>query len=301
MKALINTPQGLLPRDVDDPEPAAGQALVAVRAFSVNRGELALLRSRTGDWAPGQDIAGVVVEPAADGSGPRPGDRIAAQVDQAGWAELAAVDTDRLAVLPGPVDIEPAAALPLAGLTALRTLRLGGDLLGRRVLVTGANGGVGRFQVELAAAGGARVTAVAAAAHAEDLRALGASDVVTTPAAADGRYELITESVGGRSLTEALTRAAPGGTIVLFGGSGGGKTPIDVYDFIGHEGVTLVSYLSYAHPEPPGADLARLVDLVARGRLHPTVGHLDSWTRTTEALTALEQRRFPGKGVLTIP
>lgn len=301
MKALINTPQGLLTRDVDDPKPTANQALVAVRAFSVNRGELALLRARTQDWAPGQDIAGVVVEAAADGSGPQPGDRIAAQIDQAGWAELAAVDTNRLAVLPGHVGIEQAAALPLAGLTALRTLRIGGDLLGRRVLITGANGGVGRYQIELATARGARVTAVASATHAEELRTLGASDVVATPGDAHGLYDLVTESVGGRSLAESLAKAAPAATIVLFGSSSGEKTPIDIYDFIGHESVKLVSYLSYAHPEPPGPDLALLVDLVARGQLHPTVSQLTSWTQTKDTLTALEERKFPGKAVLTIP
>jgi len=82
---------------------------------------------------------------------PAVGTRIVALVEQAGWAELAAVPAGRLAPLPAEVATEQAAALPLAGLTALRTLRLAGDLLGRRVLVTGANGGVGRIQIQLAA------------------------------------------------------------------------------------------------------------------------------------------------------
>jgi len=98
------------------------------------------------------------------------------------------VPTSRLAPLPADVGIEQAAALPLAGLTALRTLRLAGDLLGRRVLVTGANGGVGRIQIQLAAAAGAQVTAVARAEHEKELLALGASSVVADPAAAVGLY-----------------------------------------------------------------------------------------------------------------
>ncbi len=273
---------------------------MGVSAFSVNRGELALLQARTDAWRPGQDLAGVVLDAAADGSGPPPGTRVTAQVEQAGWAEVVPVPTDRMAALPDAVSIEQAAALPLAGLTALRTLRLGGDLLGRRVLVTGANGGVGRFQVELAANAGATVTAIAAAAHETGLLALGASDIAETTAAADGLYDLITESVGGDSLAAALTKVAPGRTIVVFGSSSGQKAPIDVYDFIGHEGARLVSYLSYAHPVPPQSDLQILAGLVAAGRLHPALGLVTDWSQLNEALTAIEKRRLSGKAVLTI-
>jgi NADPH:quinone reductase-like Zn-dependent oxidoreductase len=271
-----------------------------VRAFSVNRGELALLAARTEDWRPGQDLAGVVVEAAADGSGPQPGTRVAAQVEQAGWAEFVPVPTDRLVELPDEVSLEQGAALPLAGLTALRVLRLGGDLLGRRVLITGANGGVGRFQTELASLAGAHVTAVADARHEKDLMALGAATVVASTADAGGDQHLIAESVGGDSLAAALTKVAAGGTVVVFGTSSQTKTPIDVYDFIGHEGARLVSYLSYAHPEPPGPDLRTLVDLVAADRLHPTLGLVADWALLGDVLSDLEHRRLSGKAVLTI-
>jgi NADPH:quinone reductase-like Zn-dependent oxidoreductase len=93
MKAIVNTPAGVGIADVDAPRPTCDEALVAVRAFSINRGELALLAARTDNWRPGQDIAGVVVEQAADGSGPPPGARVVALVEQAGWSELAAVPT----------------------------------------------------------------------------------------------------------------------------------------------------------------------------------------------------------------
>src|SRR5216117_2851572 len=136
MKALVNTSEGLVIKTTTDPIPTASQALVAVRAFSVNRGELALLAARTEDWRPGQDIAGVVVEPAADGSGPTAGARVMALAEDSGWAELAAVSTARMAELPDSVDIEHAAALPLAGRAALNTLRIGGNLIGKRVLIT---------------------------------------------------------------------------------------------------------------------------------------------------------------------
>ena len=300
VKAIVNTPDGPGIAAVDDPRPAAhNEALVAVRAFSLNRGELALLEARTERWRPGQDVAGVVVEPAGDGSGPAVGSRVVALVEQAGWAELAAVPTDRLAVLPDQVSIERAAALPLAGLTALRTLRLGGNLLGRRVLVTGASGGVGGTQVQLAVAAGAEVTAVAGARHHENLLARGVTSVVNDPAAVQGLYDLVADWVGGASLAAALGKVAPRGTVVLGSGSPD-KTPINIYDFFGHEGARIVAYLSYAHPEPPGPDLATLARLVATGRLDPVVGLVTSWTRLQDAITVLTQRRLAGKAVLTV-
>jgi NADPH:quinone reductase-like Zn-dependent oxidoreductase len=299
MKAIVNSPAGPVIAAVDDPRPASGEALVAVRAFSVNRGELDLLQARTDGWRPGQDIAGVVVEQAADGSGPAAGARVVALVEQAGWAELAAVPVSRLAPLPAQVGIEQAAALPLAGLTALRTLRLAGGLLGRRVLITGANGGVGRIQIQLAAAAGAEVTAVARPQHEKELLALGASSVVADPAAADGLYDLVADWVGGPSLAAGLGKVAPRGTVVL-GSSNTEKTPVNIYDFFGHEGAQLVSYLSYAYPEPPGPDLTTLAGLVAAGRLDPAVGLTFPWTRLRDALTALAERRISGKAVLTV-
>jgi NADPH2:quinone reductase len=299
MKAIVNTPDGPVIKLVADPLPAANEALVAVRAFSVNRGELALLSTRTEDWRPGQDIAGVVVEPAADDSGPSAGKRVVALVEGGGWAELAAVPTSRLAELPDQVDIEEAAALPLAGRTALRSIRLGGNLLGKSVLVTGASGGLGQFQVQLATLAGAAVTAVARDDAVSLLTSYGAKSVVPTIDAAAGSYELITESVGGQSLHTALGKITPGGTIVLLGASSGEKTPIDIYDFIGHESARIVSYLSYAEPAP-AADLQTLVDLVAAGKLKIALGFQADWKRTTDALDALGKRTIHGKAVLTV-
>lgn len=299
MRAVVNTIKGPVVTGVDDPRPRGDETLVAVRAFSLNRGELALLKTRTDDWRPGQDIAGVVVEPAADGTGPAAGTRVVALVEAAGWAELAAVPVERTAILPDTVSVEQAAALPLAGLTALRTLRLGGDLLGRRVLVTGANGGVGRLQAQLAALAGAEVTAVARPERQKELLAFGARAVVVAPEAAEGLYDLVADWAGGPSLATGIAKIRPGGTVVV--GSGNAeKTPLNLYDFFGHEGARLVGYLSYAYPEPPGPDLSTLVGLVASGRLDPSVGLSLPWEHLDEALSALAERRLSGKAVLSI-
>jgi NADPH:quinone reductase len=303
VRAVVNTPNRPAPtaiHNVQEPAPKADEALVTVRAFSLNRGELALLATRPAGWRPGQDVSGVVLEAAADGSGPKPGTRVAGLVDAAGWSELAAVPTSRLAILPDRLAIEDAATLPLAGLTALRTLRLGGDLLGRRVLVTGASGAVGRLQTQLAAARGAHVTAVARTTHAPQLLKLGAARVVAEPAAAEGSFWLITESLGGDSLNAAIAKVTPGGTVVVFGNTSGQPTTVGPLDFIGHEGARLVSFMSYASEQPFGPDLQLLVDLAAGGRLRPMLGYTADWSRLNDAIAAFRQRRFGGKAVLTI-
>src|SRR5260221_9679714 len=163
MGALVATGSSATPLEigtVDEATAEAGQSIVEVRAISISRGELRLLAMRPEGWRPGQDIAGVVSHAAADGSGPPVGTRVVAMVDQAGWGERVAVPSSRLGVLPDGVSFAQAASLPVAGLTALRTLRLGGFLLGRNVLVTGATGGVGHFAVQLAARAGAHVVGI---------------------------------------------------------------------------------------------------------------------------------------------
>jgi NADPH2:quinone reductase len=131
--------------EVAQPSLLASEALVRVEAFSVNRGETFLLEKPPDGWRPGKDIAGVVVRAAADGSGPAAGQRVVGHPPAAGWAEYVSVPADSLAELPADVSFVAAAALPLAGLTALRLLRMAGNVTGRRILLTGASGGVGHY------------------------------------------------------------------------------------------------------------------------------------------------------------
>ncbi|WP_027037736.1 zinc-binding dehydrogenase [Mesorhizobium ciceri] len=304
MLALVissDSATGLSISELAEPQPASNEALVSVHATSLNRGELRLLSIRPNGWIPGQDIAGIVERAAADGSGPAVGARVAALVDQAGWAQRVAVPTDRLAVLPDDVSFAAAATLPVAGTTALRTLRHGGDLAGQQVLITGASGAVGRFQIQLAREQGASVTAIAATRHAEDLRGLGAEQVVEAIDLAEEPFSLITESVGGKSLAHAIERVAPGGTIVMFGSSSGDLTPIGFRQFVpDHEGARLQTFAYYTSGPGIGEDIASLLALVAAGRLETRVALTVPWTDIAEALNALRQRSFSGKAVLTI-
>ena len=304
MLALVmssDSTTGLRFAEAKEPQLLANEALVSVHTTSLNRGELRLLTIRPNGWIPGQDVVGIVERAAADGSGPAVGARIVALVDEAGWAERVAVSTDRLAVLPDDVSFVSAATLPVAGTTALRTLRQGGDLEGQQVLITGASGAVGRFQIQLAREQGATVTAIAAARHTEDLRGLGAQQVVESIELAKGPFSLITESVGGQSLAHAIARVAPGGTIVMFGSSSGELTPVGFRQFVpGHEGTRLQTFAYYTSGSGIGADIASLLALVAAGRLETRVSLTVPWTDIAQALDALRKRSFSGKAVLTM-
>lgn len=305
MLAIVNAPNSKTTvehREVPEPSPLPHEAIVEVRAASINRGELRLLATRADGWRPGQDVSGVVVKQAADGSGPKAGARVVAWVDQAGWAERVAAPTNRVAELPDSVSHEAAATLPVAGMTALRALRLGGQLLGRRVLITGAAGGVGRFAVELAARSGAIVSGVAASPErAKGLKELGASEVVNDIKEVSGPFDLILESVGGPSLSAAVNLVTADGVIVIYGSSSGQPSTLGFGDFTGRP-ARLHAFFVYRSGEPPtfGSDLALLVSLIARSQLHPEIGFKGSWRSPQPAFEALRDRQVNGKAVLTI-
>ena len=303
MLAIVNTPGGAAPvelREIAEPQPAANEALVEVRAFSLNRGELRLFQIRPEGWRPGQDISGVVVKQAADGSGPAAGTRIVALTDNAGWAERAAVPSHRMAALPDNARFEAAAALPVAGLTALRSLRHGAPLLGKRVLITGAAGGVGHMAVQIAAKSGARVSAVVGAPErGRHLR--GAVEIVEGIDRAKGPFALILESAGGASLAAAVACIEARGTIVIFGNSSGEPTSVNFRDFAEHPNARIQSF-SYFTSEAEdrfAPDLALLAALVGDGSLKPALVE-NSWRDLAKVGPELRDRRIAGKAVFRI-
>lgn len=304
MKALIPAPDlpGLVSiENVEEPSPAPNEAVVEVATFSVNRGETYLLEGPRPGWRPGKDLAGVVVKAAADGSGPGVGARVVGHAEEAAWAERVAVPTDRLAVLPDAVSLTDAAALPLAGLTALRLTRVTGPLAGRRVLLTGASGGVGHYFVELAASQGALVTAVSGSAtRGERLLELGAARVITDLAQADATYDIAIDSVGGESLRETWHRLVEDGLLIWLGQASRQPPALDYFDWDGAMSVTIrkFNYLDSSHSEAD--DLATLVRLVSTGRPHSELGLVEDWARTGEAIGQLLDRKVRGNAVLTI-
>src|SRR5437773_4607513 len=208
-RAVVVDPEApgrLVIRSVPEPTPDRGEAIVRVRAISLNRGEVRRAGMAAAGWRPGWDLAGVVERAAADGSGPSVGARVVGFLPEGAWAQRVAVPKNALAVLPDKVTFSQAATFPVAGLTALLALSKAGPLLGKRVLVTGATGGVGDFAVQLARLGGAHVTAsVRRADQVPAVRALGAHDVVVGDEIPRlPKHDLIIESVGGKTLGSAL-------------------------------------------------------------------------------------------------
>lgn len=289
--------------EVPDPSPLPNQALVSVRAVSINRGECVRLMDLPPGSVTGWDLAGVVEQAAADGSGPPAGSRVVGMVNPGAWAQLVAVPTDTLAVLPDSVSFAQAATLPIAGMTALIALQIGGTPIGRRVLVTGATGGVGRFAIQLAALGGAHVTAlVRDLAQREVLTRLGAHEVVTE---LDGEWDVVVEGVGGKVLGEAIRHVAARGTVVSFANTTPDETSFPTRDLFGRApGAKVQGLLVFPelkHVTGGGtALLTDLAQLVGEGRLDCSIEREADWDNAGAQVRALLDRTVTGKVVLNV-
>jgi NADPH:quinone reductase-like Zn-dependent oxidoreductase len=295
-------------REVDVPMPRDNEAVVAVKAFSLNAGEVRDALSSATVTRPGWDLAGVVEKPAANGAGPAKGARVVGLSMRGGaWAQRVSVPADALAVLPDGVSHADASTLPVAGLTALYGLARAGALLGRDVLVKGASGGVGRFVCRLAALSGASVTAVVRSPDVEtQLRADGVGEVIVgEPAqlkARGSRYALVFDTLGGASLAQSLTVLAKGGMCVVCGNSADQPTTFDARSFYHQGRVALMGlYLGAELDQRPACEglsvLARLVD---DGRLRPPIEAEASWSEIAEVAVRLTRREIRGKAVLHV-
>ena len=285
------------------------EATLRVKALSLNRGEVkrALTMSAAGA-RPGWDIAGVVEQAAADGSGPPAGSRVVGVLSTGAWAQTIRVPVSQLAVLPAEVSFAQAATLPVAGLTALLALRKGGLLLGHKVLVDGASGGVGHFAVQIAAAAGAVVHAhVRHSGQAAALAPYCTGGVVVAPtleaARASGPYHLVVDSIGGEALGTALSMLTPDGACVTFGISESDTCTFNSAQFFRAGGTRLHGIMMFDEihrGEPASECLALLLRLIQQGRLVPQIAIEAPWSEAQAVAEKLMARAYAGKSVLHV-
>jgi NADPH:quinone reductase-like Zn-dependent oxidoreductase len=324
MKAIAQDrygpPDVLELRDVPKPTPGDNEVLVRVHAAAVNaldwhymRGDPYVARLSMGLRGPkvrirGRDFAGRV---EAIGTGVerfRVGDEVFGEADGA-FAEYVSAPDD--AVDPKPVNLtfEQAAAVPLAGCTALMGLR---DVArvqpGQRVLINGASGGVGTFAVQIARSLGAEVTGVCSARNADLVRSIGADHVIDYASedfTRNGqRYDVVFDLVGNRSLTDVRRALTPEGTLVLSGGgvSEGGSFlgPLALFAksmvlsrFVRHRLLQLTE-------QPSRENLASLRELVESGTVTPVIDRTFPLSDVPEAIRYLEVEHAQAKVVITV-
>jgi NADPH2:quinone reductase len=274
MRAIVVDPPARLGygfADIAEPSLLDGQVLVAVTHASLNRGDLN--DARSGRLAPGavlgSDIAGMITRTADEGRGPAVGTRVVAL----------------------------AAALPVAGLAALQALRAAGVAPGKRVLVTGASGGVGHFAVQIAVHTGAHVIAsVGSPGRGDDLADAGANEIVIGLDGIDEPVDIVLDNVGGSTLTVAWDLLAPGGSLQSIGWSSSEPATFRPYATVGRP-KSLTSFLIGA---PVGDDLATLVALLEAGHLTVELGWQGSWNDIDQAADAMLGRTLRGKAVFEI-
>ncbi|WP_432542828.1 NADP-dependent oxidoreductase [Kineococcus sp. SYSU DK002] len=303
-------PEVLQLDEVPVPVPEPHQVLVRVRATSVNGGESHVrsgaLRLVTGRRLPlgvGIDVAGVVAAVGDDVRDLTAGQpvwgllpRSAAVAPVGAAAEFAAVDADRLALLPPGLDAAGGVALLAGGTTSVTALFVHGRLrAGQRVLIRGAAGGVGYVAVQLAHAAGAHVTALARGSVLEAVRGLGADEVVdyrTVRTSDLGRFDLVVDTAGGAGLGAFQRLVVPGGRMVTTA-----PTSLPAIAASVVHGARRIRFFS---GDPRRADLAVLRAHVERGDVRPLVATARPLGRIADAHRALETGGGVGKHVLLV-
>jgi NADPH:quinone reductase-like Zn-dependent oxidoreductase len=327
MKAIryyrYGPPDVLQLADVEMPAVGDDEVLVRVRAASVNpldwhfmrglpylvRMLAGLSRPRAGAARLGADMAGSVQAVGKNVTAFRPGEEVFGGLEDRGTlAEYVSIRHDAgVLEKPAGLTFEQAAAVPVAGVTALQALRDKGRVQpGHRVLVNGASGGVGTFAVQIAKAFGAEVTGVCSTQNVEMVASIGADRVVDYTqedfTRAARRYDLVIDIAGNRTLAETRRVLVPKGVLVGVGGPDKGRWigPLgrSVRMVLLSPAVSQRMTFFLAHQNKN--DLTVLRDLVQTGKVAPVIDRTYPLSEAAEAIGYLEQGHARGKVVITV-
>ncbi len=322
MRAIVyneyGPPDVLKLTEVEKPVPVDNQVLVKIHAASVNYGNLVLLKGepflarfafgllKPKYSIPGGDIAGQVEAVGKDVTHFQPGDEVFGDLSGCGWAgfaEYVSVPEKALVLKPVNLSFEEAAAVPMAGVTALQSLRDKGKIQpGQKVLINGASGGVGTFAVQIAKALGADVTGVCSTRNLDILESIGADHCLDYTKESftekTERYDLILGVNGGLPLSDYKRALNPNGIFVHVGGSSSQMFQAmalgPLISMIGSKKIG--SFLQRANQQ----DLIYMKELVESGKVKPVIDRCYKLSEVPNAFRYFEEGHAQGKVVITI-
>ena len=323
MKAIVyrcyGTAEVLKLEEIAKPTPADDRVLVKVRAASVNpldwhymQGKPYIMRAGAGIGKPdsilmGADFAGTVEAVGKNVTRFKPGDEVFGDRDGAFGEYVSVAEKGAMALKPSNMTMEQAAAVPIAGMTALQALRDKGKVqAGQKVLINGASGGVGTFAVQIAKTYGADVTGVCSTRNVEMVKSIGADHVIDYTKEdfthGSARYDLIIDNVGNHTLSEYRHVLTPKGTLVIVGGPsddswlGPLTTLVGAYFVAPFVGQKMTFMLAQANKD----DLDVLRELMQAGKLTPVIDRHYTLAETAQAIGYLEQGHARGKVIIAV-
>jgi NADPH:quinone reductase-like Zn-dependent oxidoreductase len=323
MKAIVyrcyGGPEVLKLEEIAKPAPADDRVLVKVHAASVNpldwhymRGKPYIVRPMAGVGKPdsilmGADFAGTVESVGKNVTRFKPGDEVFGDRDGAFGEYVSVRENGAMALKPSNMTMEQAAAVPIAGLTALQALRDKGKVQpGQKVLINGASGGVGTFAVQIAKTYGAEVTGVCSTRNVEMVRSIGADHVIDYTkedfTKGSARYDVIIDNVGNHTLSEYRHVLTPNGALVMVGGPsdnpwlGPLATSLNAYVVAHFVNQKLIFILAQTDKD----DLNVLRDLMQAGKLTPVIDRRYALAETAQAISYLEQGHAKGKVIIEV-
>lgn len=316
MKAILypiyGAPDVLQLAEVAIPTPKEQEVLVKIHAAAANpadwhrmRADPILVRLSDGLRKPkdprlGADIAGRVEAVGAQVTEFQPGDEVFGEIGAGGFAEYVAVPAKTLMHKPANRTFAEAAAIPIAGLTALQGLRDTGKIQpGQQVLVNGASGGVGTYAVQLAKHFGAQVTGVCSGRNVELVRGLGADQVIdytqTDFTRTGQRYDLILDAIGNRSVADCRRALTPTGICAVAGFTTLARL-LQVALLGSWGSQKMANFLA----RPNQNDLRLLKELLEAGKIRSVIDRSYPLAQTAEAIRYLETGRARGKVIITV-